>query len=217
MTIGRRYKFQGSKIAVQTGFAATKTITDISETNPAVVTSTAHGLVEGDVVKIAGVVGMTQVNGNLYVVDNVTANTFELAGVDATGYAPYVSGGTGAPVVFSELCEATNVNHQSGTADRTEVTSVCSVKKEFEIGLADSGTLSIDYNDAPLEVAQAYLRNSGTAGTAMAVKIAYPNFGGIRLLFGYVASTSFQGGSNGTWKGSASMQLTGEDFVLPAA
>ncbi len=61
-------------------------------TNPTI-TCTAHGFSDGDSVVIRAVGGMTALNGNTYTVANKTANTFELAGVDATGYAAYTSGG----------------------------------------------------------------------------------------------------------------------------
>ena len=50
-------RFQIQKLGTN---GSPKTITGISAANPAVVTSTAHGLATGDVVIIAAVVGMTR-------------------------------------------------------------------------------------------------------------------------------------------------------------
>jgi hypothetical protein len=72
---------------------ATRTITGITQANPAVVTSTGHGKKTGDLVAIFDVVGMTEVNTLQVVVGAVTANTFELAGVNSTAYTAYSSGG----------------------------------------------------------------------------------------------------------------------------
>ncbi|HYE98110.1 MAG TPA: ubiquitin-activating E1 FCCH domain-containing protein, partial [Planctomycetota bacterium] len=55
-----------------------KNITGITQANPAVVTSNAHGFSNGDDVIIASVGGMTQVNGRRFRVAGVTANTFQL-------------------------------------------------------------------------------------------------------------------------------------------
>ena len=76
-----------------------KTISGITRTNPAVVTATAHGYSANDWVFISGVAGMTQVNGNYYIVAGVTANTFQLNDlfgnpVNSTTYTAYASGGT---------------------------------------------------------------------------------------------------------------------------
>jgi hypothetical protein len=75
-----------------------KTITGITQANPAVVTSNAHGFSNGDKVFVAGVVGMVQVNGRYFTVAGATANTFQLSGVDSSGYTAYSSGGTVARV-----------------------------------------------------------------------------------------------------------------------
>jgi hypothetical protein len=59
-----------------------------------ITTSAAHGLSNGDVVYIAGVLGMTEINGLTFTVANKTATTFELDGIDGTSYTAYSSGGT---------------------------------------------------------------------------------------------------------------------------
>ena len=69
MSSGRRFKFNGSTVQVSIGSGSPKTITDISEADPALVTSVAHGQALGTVGRIAAVVGMTEVNGKLFVVD----------------------------------------------------------------------------------------------------------------------------------------------------
>jgi len=73
-------------------------ITSISNANPAVVTRNSHGLSNGDQVIIDGVVGMTEVNGRRFTVANAATNTYELSGVNSTGYGAYVSGGTHAKI-----------------------------------------------------------------------------------------------------------------------
>lgn len=83
---------------------AAKNITGITQANPPVLISNAHGYSNGDTVFAAAVVGMTQVNQRLFTVRNATANTFTLESVftgtaiNATTYSAYVSGGTVARV-----------------------------------------------------------------------------------------------------------------------
>lgn len=82
--------------------SAVKTITAATVANPVVVTSTAHGLSNGDEVYITGVTGMTELNGRNFLIANVAANTFELQdldgnNIDGTGYTAYSSGGTATP------------------------------------------------------------------------------------------------------------------------
>ncbi len=75
-----------------------KTITGITQANPAVVTSTSHGYSNGDEVLISGISGMTEVNNKRFLVADKTTNTFELQdkdGVDinSTSFSAYTSGG----------------------------------------------------------------------------------------------------------------------------
>lgn len=68
-------------------------ITAITRANPAVVTQTAHGYSNGDIVFINNVAGMTQVNNLFFTVANKTDDTYQLSGVDSSGYTAYSSGG----------------------------------------------------------------------------------------------------------------------------
>jgi len=74
--------------------ASTGNITAATTGNPVVITSASHGLSNGDEITIASVGGMTQINGIVATVANKTTNTFELSGVDGTGFTAYTSGGT---------------------------------------------------------------------------------------------------------------------------
>lgn len=80
------------------------TITGITNANPGVVTVTSISptntltLVNGMIVTISNVVGMTQVNTNRYVVAGISGSTFKLYDlfgnpVDTTGFGTYSSGG----------------------------------------------------------------------------------------------------------------------------
>ena len=78
----------------------TKTITGATQANPGVLTITGHGYTTGSLVAIAGVVGMTQLNGNSYTVTVVDADHVSI-GVNTTGFGAYGSGGTAGGNVFT--------------------------------------------------------------------------------------------------------------------
>lgn len=80
--------------AAPVALPTTGSITGATQANPCVLTVTAHPFANGDQVKVSGVVGMTQLNGNVYTVAGATTNTFQLTGINSTGYTAYVSGGT---------------------------------------------------------------------------------------------------------------------------
>lgn len=73
---------------------APMTITGITKANPAVVTTSGtHGFIAGDIVYIDSVLGMTEVNDLSFTVGTVTSTTFQLSGINSSGYTTYTSGG----------------------------------------------------------------------------------------------------------------------------
>ena len=76
-------------------------VSDITSDNIATVTtSSGHGLVDKNIIKLTTVAGMTEVNDNFYYVKYVDATSFELytnkeltLPVDSTGFTSYASGG----------------------------------------------------------------------------------------------------------------------------
>jgi|GEM_PF-1391798 len=221
MSQGQRYKFMGSTIQVGIGEEDTSpplAISGITQANPPVVSAAGHDAELGDVVRINDVVGAVQFNGNLYAVDNPGVGDFELAGEDNSMGAAYTSGGTLAEVLFSEMCELTGAAQAGGGADQEEVSTICSTAKEFEQGLADAGTLTLDFNFAPLTEVQTKLREAEKSGDDVAVKITLPNDGGVIIMLGTVQTTSFNGAiGQAVWKGNAVIKLTGPIFVLDPA
>lgn len=88
-----RFHSNGAPI-VETGTA----ITGITQANPGVVTDVAHGYATGDWVLISQVGGMTQLNGNYYIVVNTGVNTYTLTdlngnAINTTAFGAYTSGG----------------------------------------------------------------------------------------------------------------------------
>ena len=79
--------------------AATTAISAITKANPAVVTSTSHGMSNGDRVYITGVVGMTEVNNREFTVAGATTNTFQLSGVNSSAFTTYGSAGTTGEII----------------------------------------------------------------------------------------------------------------------
>lgn len=88
------FELSGTNSTAYGTYGSPATITAITKANPGVVTAATHGFNNGDIVYIAGVVGMTEINGQYYTVANKDTNTFQLAGVDTRGYTTYTSGGT---------------------------------------------------------------------------------------------------------------------------
>ena len=94
-------------------------ITGATQANPVVVTAASHGLVNGDILDISGVTGMTEINGNGFVAANITSNTFELQNSDAeningTAYGAFTTDETG--YVRDAVTAISGLDHLEGEA-----------------------------------------------------------------------------------------------------
>ncbi len=119
------------QIGVKTGDFTANVITGATQANPCVITVTDGDIFStGENVGIASVVGMTELNGNSYTVTKLTATTYELDGIDSTGYGAYVSGG----VATSEGPAVLTLDYPIGSVDGivriTDYTSSTSIGAE---------------------------------------------------------------------------------------
>jgi Flp pilus assembly protein TadG len=152
--------------------SAAKNITAASKTNPVVITSNGHGFVNGDIVRIRNVNGMTQVNNNnssslAYTVAGATANTFQLSGVNGTGFNSYSNGGT------AQLCHlagcvpvVTSTAHGLLTNDRVRITDVVGTTQlndtTFQLTKISNDTFSLNGVN-PFNPALSNYTSNGTA------------------------------------------------------
>jgi Ubiquitin-activating enzyme E1 FCCH domain len=86
---------EGTSLSIN-NFSFTVNITGITNANPAVITA-VNQFVVGQQIMITGVVGMTQVNGNTYIITAITPTTITID-VDSTAFGVYVSGGIAIPL-----------------------------------------------------------------------------------------------------------------------
>ncbi len=113
--------------------ATVKTITGITQANPAVVTAVGHTFSTGNTIGIDAVVGMTEVNGLDFRITVLTADTFELDGINSTGYTAYSSAGTA-----TRETAATTVGTGAGTYEKTYTYVVTAVDANGVESLASS-------------------------------------------------------------------------------
>lgn len=78
--------------------ARNKAISGASEADPCVITCTGHGFSTGDKIRISGVNGMVELNGKVFTITVIDANSFSI-GVDSQAYTTYTSGGVAEPLI----------------------------------------------------------------------------------------------------------------------
>lgn len=187
-------KWSNIAVAMQSALAAAKTITAITKANPGVATSTAHGYTNGTYVKLT-VQGMYQLDARVVRVANVTANTFELEGIDTTNFDTFSSGSAEAITFGTSITTATSVNSSGGDFDFIDTTTIHSNVKTQIPGAANPATFTFeniwDVSDAGLVA----MKNASDSQAQRAFRFTFGTGGQIMTFNGYVGATLLPGGS----------------------
>lgn len=114
---------EGSSQQFSQTFAGAKTITALTNANPAVATSVAHGYTTGDEIVLTS--GWEDATDSVYKITVLTADTFSISGLDTTntGYFP-VGTGTGTAQKISgwtAIPQVISISASGGDARFTDV------------------------------------------------------------------------------------------------
>lgn len=106
----------GSTVAIASGYGSPLTVTAITNANPGVASSTAHGLSDGDYIEVTS--GWSKLTDRIVRVDDSVTDAFDLEGIDTTSTSLYPSGG-GAGTVreitgWTQLAQITNSTSEGG-------------------------------------------------------------------------------------------------------
>lgn len=106
----------GSTLFIGSAYGSALTVTALSNANPGVATSAAHGLSNGDYVVVTS--GWSRLNNRLVRVAGVTTNTFELEGINTTDTDIYPAGsGIGSVrevTTFTQITQVLQPTSQGG-------------------------------------------------------------------------------------------------------
>lgn len=192
---------QRSRLRIHTSVGLTKTITAITKANPCVVTAT-HDFQVGDIVVLDGIVGMTELNGRVFVVSAIsTTVSFTLAGVDSTNYTTYASGGTAIEQNMTVVGNIKDFNIDQDPPTEIDTTNLDSTRKEFMIGLAGSWSMNCAMDIDPTDTGQLELtkaQNDGLIRTFTVTLASGKVFAGRGFVMNFGAAGSPDAVVNGT-------------------
>lgn len=156
-------------LRLTTADTAVKTITAASNATPIVITATAHGFANGDLVLIDAVGGNLAANG-IWKIANQAANTFELQRPDntnAVGSAAYTSGGYA--VCLGPSAAADFLDDLDGSRVGTDQTLG---SKTVTAGVADAADITFPTvpSGAAIQGLGLY-KDTGAAGTSRLIAI----------------------------------------------
>lgn len=197
---------QGSSLAVSGGSGAAAAVTGIQAGFPTIIESTAHGFSNGDVVGFAGVGGVTGLNGNSYVVTNVTPNTYAIA-FNSIGEA-WTAGGTATPVSWTEIGNFKTIKGFDGKTSKLDATNLASLAKEYRAGLRDPGNFGFDVDIDLTDPGQLALQALLTSSALANFKLTLPN-GHTGTFTAFVESFPWDGGVDKLLSASVNLIITG--------
>ncbi|MGO4304192.1 phage tail tube protein [Cupriavidus sp. RAF12] len=201
---------QGSKLEIAGTAGSAKTITAVAVGFPTILTSAAHGLVNGDVVTLAGLTGADAalLNGQVAVVKYKSTNTIAVD-IDTTGKT-ITATGSFTPNTWTKVENLVSFKGFDGQASELDVTDLDSTAKEFMLGLQDWGTFSFDVNRDMNDAGQQAVDASKRAGTQKSYKLTLPN-GKTKTFNAYCKNSPLEGGVDQVLKTSGvSLRITGD-------
>jgi hypothetical protein len=198
---------QGTTLKVGTASAA-KTITAITQANPGVITATAHGFVNGQVVALAAIVGMTQANGRAGVALVLSANTFSIIGLDTTAFTPYTSGGTATPSQI-QINNLRTLSGLDGQRNEIDITNLSSIAEEVMLGIQRFGGFQLEADIDDADQGHMVLQSAQKSPYASPFVMTLPN-GKTRSFSAMVKQYSENVGVDQVHRGTVQLRITGD-------
>lgn len=183
-------------VSVQTVLAASKTITAITKASPAVATSTSHGFTNGQELKLGSVTGMSELNNKVIRAANITANTFEIEGVDSTLYGTFISGNASL-ITFGAACSTIqDVNSSGGEAAALKATTIHDDTEKEVPGNFSALSYSFGNLWDPADAALIELAKASTVKATRCIRLSFAS--GAKVYFDcYPAALLNPGGTAG--------------------
>ena len=179
---------EGSRFQFSSTFAATKTISALSNANPAVATSTAHGFTSGDEILLNS--GWEDAKDTVYKIVVIDVNSFSITGLNATSTATYPIGtGIGSAQKisgFTDIPQVLTISASGGDARYTDVQLLASRNAtKIPTGFNATTTTLTMAHDASLAAYQTMIDLSRTS-TKVAFKVVGAS-GGTEYGYGYMS------------------------------
>jgi hypothetical protein len=195
------YTNSGLVLAMESAIAAAKTITAITAADPGVVTSVAHGYVDGDIVLLE-VEGMVELNNRLFIVANKADDTFELkdqntgeVGIDTSTFDAFSSGTAKKVTLGTTISGVQEFSASGGDPKFVDTTTVQDkTDKQIIVG-ANAINYSMTMQWDPGNAGQQAMIDAFVAGEQKGFRITWPN-GRYVMFYGSVGYSGMPGGAN---------------------
>lgn len=178
----------GAIVTIGTAFGASKAITGITNANPGVVASNAHGFQNNDLLIMSS--GWSNLNNRIVRAAGVAANAYNLDQIDTTLTNLYPAGsgvGNATPITaWTQISQIMDFQTQGGDQ---QFTSVSYLEQNFEIQLptvVSAMSISIGIADDPTLAGYQALKAASDARAVRPLRLQLPD-GSFLLYYGMVS------------------------------
>ena len=175
-------------VAMQSALGADKILSAVTQANPGVATSAAHGLLNGAYTYLSSIQGMYQIDGMVTRVANKTTDNFDLEGIDTRNYGAFTSGKANEITFGTSLGTGLTINVSGGDFEKIDYTTIHDSVRRQLIGLANPIEIQLDTIWDPADAAFAALKLAADTKAIRAFKFTFAN--GYKWVFaGYIGFT----------------------------
>lgn len=178
----------GVIFALATAYGSAIPFSAITNANPPVLTSNAHGLANGDIVEVTS--GWQKLNGRLFRVSGVATNSFSLEGVDTSSTVDFPAGsGVGSVrkvTTFQQISQVTDLTTSGGDQ---QFATYSFLENDFESQIptqTSAQSVTMTLADDPNLAGYQALKTAATKREIRGLRAQYPN-GSVAYYNGYVS------------------------------
>ena len=178
----------GAIVSISTTYGAVKAVSGISNANPGVVSSAAHGFSNGDLVTMTS--GWSNLNNRIVRVATSASGTFTLDGQDTTSTALHPAGsGVGTATAITAFQQVSQIMGFATSGGDQQFATFSFLEQNFETQIPtifSAQSITIDIADDPSLPGYIAMKLASDARAIRALKISMPD-GSFIMYQGYVS------------------------------
>jgi hypothetical protein len=190
----------GLKLYMESARAAAKAISAITQADPGVITSATHGYTTGDVLLLE-VEGMSELNGRLFPITVIDADSYKLLDMDGTtwidtsGFDAFTSGNAYKVTLGTTIDGVQEYSPSGGDPKFLETTTVNDKGGKQVVNGSNPISFGLTMQWDPGKAAQQAMIRASESGDQKGFKVQWPN-GRFMLFYGSVGYAGVPGGSS---------------------
>lgn len=178
----------GATIAIATTYGSVKTVTAVTNANPGVVTSAAHGLLNGAFYELKS--GWQKISDRVFKAANVATNALDVTGIDTTDTNRFAAGtGVGSLREITAWTQIPQILEFTTSGGDQQFANFSFLEEDYERQLptvTSAQSIQIGIGDDPSLPGYQALKAAGEARAIRALKVTLPN-GAVLLYNGFVS------------------------------